>query len=67
MGGGRRGTGLGMGVGDRREVQRARRGNGNMWPLAVGGEGTPIESTRDVGGERLSGFNGSYLSQNAQQ
>ena len=47
--------------------RHARRMNGNMQP---GGGGRnrrdPLESTRDAGGEKLSGLNGGDLSQNAQ-
>jgi len=51
-----------MVVGGRRESQRASRINGNMQPQKVG---DPLESTRDLGGERLSELNGSDLRGNA--
>jgi hypothetical protein len=42
----------------------------NEWKYAALGKwrwGDPLENTRDVGCERLSGLNGDDLSQNAQQ
>jgi hypothetical protein len=46
------------GRGDRREALRASRMNGNVQPR--GGERwrIPVESTRDLGGERLSRLKG---------
>ena len=41
--------------GDRREAQKARRMNGNMQPWGLG---DPLESTRDLEGERLSRLSG---------
>ena len=46
--------------GERREAQRANKMNGNVQSLKVR-QGDPLESTRDLGGERLSGINKSYL------
>jgi hypothetical protein len=54
---GKRGVGSGF-RGNEREAQRARRMNGNVQPLWVGGWGGP----RDLRCERLLGHNGSDLS-----
>ena len=46
----------------------ARRMNENVQPGGGGrGRRDPLESTRDMGGEKLSGLNGGDLSQNAKQ
>jgi hypothetical protein len=43
--------------GNRTEVLRASRKNGNMQPLEIGDGGPPPpECTRDLGGERLPGL-----------
>ena len=50
-------------LGNRRESQRTRK-----YAAPCGGRWEdPLESTRDSGGERLSGLNMGDLSQNAQQ
>jgi hypothetical protein len=43
---------------NRREAQRVRRMNGHVQPL---GWEEPLASSRDLGGERLSGLNGVTL------
>ena len=48
-------------VGERTEALRASRKNRNRQPQEVGGLGDPPECTRDLGGERLSGFKGRDL------
>ena len=52
-------------VGKRTEVLSASRKNGNRQPEELGGWGKAPECIRDLGGERLSGFNGRDLRGNA--
>ena len=47
--------------GGRTEALRASRKNGNGQPREIGDGGTPLEYTRDLGGERLSGLKGRDL------
>lgn len=57
------GIGSDMG-GDKKEAQRASRVNGNMQlpGIGVGTGGEPLENTRGLGCERLSGCNAADLS-----
>ena len=52
-------------VGKRTEVLSASRKNGNRQPEELGGWGKAPECIRDLGGEKLSGFNGRDLRGNA--
>ena len=47
--------------GNRTEALRASRKNGNRQPPEIGGWQDPLEYTRDLGGERLSGLKGRDL------
>jgi hypothetical protein len=51
---------------NRREAQRVLTMNENMHPCGDRGR-YPLESSRDLGGERLSGLSGDDISQKAQQ
>jgi len=46
--------------GERTEVLRASRKNGNRGPQEEGGWEDPLECTRDLGSKRLSGLKGGY-------
>jgi hypothetical protein len=45
----------------RGEAQRSNRMNGNMQPQKVGIAEDPLESTKDLRGEKFSGLNGNDL------
>jgi hypothetical protein len=61
----RRGRKTGIG-GDRREAQKARRMNGNMQPLGIGGGGSSRKS-QDLGQGRLTELDMGELNRNDQQ
>ena len=50
-----------LGEVNRTEALRPRRKNGNRQPQEGGGGRDPLECTRDLGGERLSGLEGRDL------
>jgi hypothetical protein len=64
-GGWERGTWSGIEWGKRNEALGASRKNGNRQHQEIGGWANPLECTRDLGGERLSGLKGRDLKWNA--
>ena len=56
-----KGAGSAIGVGNRKEIQRVSRMNGNMHPQGVVGVCVGLEPNRTLVCERLSGLNGRDL------